>query len=82
VAIAYMHPETGEEIVSFPADLDLLGRVKIVYHEMPGWNTSTTGVRRYDDLPSNAKSYVECKEISSSPSPPTAGQNIPPFTLG
>jgi len=59
VATAYIHPETGEEISSFPADLDLLGRVKVVYYEMPGWNKSTTGVKRYDDLHPHAKSYVE-----------------------
>ena len=27
--------------------------------DMPGWESDTTGVRAYDDLPPNARKYVE-----------------------
>jgi adenylosuccinate synthase len=59
VAVAYQHPETGETLDSFPADLDLLSKVKIVYHEMPGWKKPTTATRDFYSLPLAARSYVE-----------------------
>jgi adenylosuccinate synthase len=59
VAVAYQHPETGETLDSFPADLDLLSKVKIVYHEMPGWNKPTTATRDFYSLPLAAILYVE-----------------------
>jgi adenylosuccinate synthase len=32
--------------------------IKPVYEELPGWQTSTLGIKRHDDLPSNAKEYL------------------------
>ncbi|NBC22736.1 MAG: adenylosuccinate synthase [Gammaproteobacteria bacterium] len=32
--------------------------IKPVYEELPGWDTSTLGIKRYDDLPENAKLYL------------------------
>ncbi len=58
IAIAYVHPETGKELPSFPADLDLLSKVKIVYHEMPGWNKPITVAKTFYDLPKAARDYV------------------------
>jgi len=59
IATAYIHPDTGEELKSFPADLSLLARVKVVYHELPGWNKPTTGAKTYYDLPPQARAYIE-----------------------
>jgi hypothetical protein len=39
VATAYIHPDTGDKLESFPADLDLLSRVKVEYTELKGWET-------------------------------------------
>jgi adenylosuccinate synthase len=36
IATAYLHPKTGEELPSFPTDLNPLTKVKIVYHKIPG----------------------------------------------
>ena len=30
-----------------------------VYEELPGWDEDITGIREYDNLPDNAKRYVE-----------------------
>ena len=46
-------------IESFPANLELLAKVKIVYKEMPGWNTPITGAKSYYDLPKACRDYVE-----------------------
>lgn len=49
----------GERYDTIPADIHVLSRCKPVYEEMPGWCTSTKGVRRYEDLPPAAQAYVE-----------------------
>ncbi|KAI1195258.1 Adenylosuccinate synthetase [Nemania serpens] len=57
VAIAYKID--GEELDSYPADLEILNRAEVVYHEMPGWQKPTTDARAYYDLPKAARDYVE-----------------------
>ncbi|PFH60502.1 hypothetical protein XA68_10851 [Ophiocordyceps unilateralis] len=64
IAIAYKNPDTGEEIPSYPADLDLLDRSEVVYHEMPGWNKSTTNAKTFEDLPKEAQNYITYIEDS------------------
>ncbi len=34
-------------------------QVEPVYEELPGWSESTAGITRYDDLPANARAYLE-----------------------
>ena len=43
----------------FPA---ILPEAKPVFHTMPGWNYDISGVRRYEDLPKEARDYVETVE--------------------
>jgi len=43
----------------FPLDLDILQRCKPVYETYKGWQTSTKEVRHYEDLPKNARKYLE-----------------------
>lgn len=59
VATNYIHPDTKEPLESFPADLDLLGRVEIEYKELEGWNKPTTGAKTFYDLPKQARAYIE-----------------------
>jgi adenylosuccinate synthase len=35
------------------------GSCEAVYEELPGWKSSTIGITRYEDLPGNARSYIE-----------------------
>ncbi|KAL2170542.1 hypothetical protein VTG60DRAFT_4650 [Thermothelomyces hinnuleus] len=58
VAVAYKDPDTGEELGYFPADLGYLERCEVVYKEFEGWQTKTTSVRKFEDLPRQAQSYV------------------------
>jgi adenylosuccinate synthase len=37
--------------------------VEPVYEELPGWKDSTIGVTRYDDLPVNARRYLERMQV-------------------
>ena len=39
-----------------------------VYQEMPGWKQSTVGIKRYEDLPDNARAYLaRIEEVTGAP---------------
>ncbi len=48
----------GKTVDGFPADLDTLDAVEPVYEELAGWREPTSDMRRYADLPANAKVYL------------------------
>jgi adenylosuccinate synthase len=48
----------GRQTHSLPASGAALLRARPVYEERPGWNEDTSGVRRFRDLPENARAYV------------------------
>lgn len=52
----------GKEINTFPAEAAVLERCEPIYEEMPGWKSSTVGVRSLDDLPPRAREYVDYLE--------------------
>ncbi|KAM0449273.1 hypothetical protein ACHAO4_007620 [Trichoderma viride] len=64
IAIAYKDPETGEKLESYPASLDVLDRAEVVYHEMPGWNQSTTNVTAFEELPKEAQDYILVRNVA------------------
>ncbi|MFV9507648.1 MAG: adenylosuccinate synthase [Oscillochloridaceae bacterium umkhey_bin13] len=41
-----------------PATVAVLSGVEPIYEELPGWETPTSGIRRFQDLPDNAQAYV------------------------
>ena len=43
------------------------GSCEAVYEELPGWKSSTIGITRYEDLPGNARSYIERLQTASVP---------------
>lgn len=45
-------------ITDMPSDVAQLAACQPVYESMPGWDRPTKGVRRFDDLPENARRYV------------------------
>lgn len=48
----------GERTETFPVSARL-DRAKPVYETLPGWNCSVTDVRKFQDLPPQARAYVE-----------------------
>ncbi|KAI1771937.1 adenylosuccinate synthetase [Hypoxylon cercidicola] len=58
VGVAYITP-SGERLTSFPADLSLLENCEVEYVDFQGWQSSTKGVRKWDDLPPQAQKYIE-----------------------
>ncbi|KAK6428105.1 Adenylosuccinate synthase [Oleoguttula sp. CCFEE 5521] len=57
VATAYEHK--GNVLTSFPADLGVLEELTVKYETLPGWKANTAGVKKWEELPVNARKYVE-----------------------
>ena len=58
----------GKTIDYFPASVAALARCEPVYEELPGWQTPTSDVRSYDQLPLQARQYIKrLEELSSCP---------------
>lgn len=49
----------GQRLDCVPSNVRQLEKCKPVYEEMEGWQSSTKDVTRYEDLPPQAKTYVE-----------------------
>lgn len=56
IAVAYKFE--GQELESFPADLNVLAQVEPVYKTFPGWSSPTTKLTEYSQLPEETKSYI------------------------
>ncbi|KIY45003.1 Adenylosuccinate synthetase [Fistulina hepatica ATCC 64428] len=61
VAVRYLLRKNGAEVPldGFPADLSVLEKIDVEYETLPGWQTSITGARSYNELPKNCKKYVQ-----------------------
>lgn len=59
VKICAAYRYKGEIIEHYPANLNMLAECEPVYEELPGWEEDITSVRSLDELPANARHYVE-----------------------
>jgi adenylosuccinate synthase len=58
----------GERRDILPVGAEALSICEPIYEEHPGWKESTVGVKRYADLPANARSYLErLQELVAAP---------------
>ena len=48
----------GRTSETMPASAAALARAQPVYQELPGWQQDTSGVRRFEELPPQARAYV------------------------
>jgi adenylosuccinate synthase len=49
----------GKALTEFPSQIDVLENCEPVYESMDGWLADTSELKRYEDLPENARKYVE-----------------------
>ena len=49
----------GKKIDYLPASVDDQFKAKPIYKSFKGWNCSTCGVKKFEDLPDNAKNYIQ-----------------------
>ncbi|GIP40616.1 adenylosuccinate synthetase [Paenibacillus sp. J31TS4] len=59
VKICTAYKLNGEVIEHYPASLKQLSQCEAIYEELPGWSEDITGVRSLDELPANARRFLE-----------------------
>ncbi len=57
VAVGYKVAGGGRRDI-LPVGAEALAICEPVYEELPGWKESTVGIKRFEDLPANARSYL------------------------
>ncbi|MCK5653558.1 MAG: adenylosuccinate synthase [Dehalococcoidia bacterium] len=57
ICTAYRHD--GKTLTSPPSSVAMLARCEPLYEELPGWQTDISDIRRFEDLPGEARTYVE-----------------------
>jgi adenylosuccinate synthase len=57
--IATAYRVNGKLTEDFPMTLDEIATAEPIYETLPGWTEDVTGCRAYDELPANARAYVE-----------------------
>jgi adenylosuccinate synthase len=57
LGIAYKYK--GKVFKEFPYDLEVLSKARPIYKQMPGWPLPTSRIRRFQDLPRQAKDYLK-----------------------
>ncbi len=56
----------GKKIADFPAEIKTLQGCVPVYESHPGWKQDISGIKKFEDLPDNAKKYLaRIEELSS-----------------
>lgn len=49
----------GERVDGFPSEIDVLAQCVPEYRTFPGWRQSTSNARRLEDLPTEARAYLD-----------------------
>ena len=62
IQVATAYDLDGQEIDIYPVLSEVLPRCRPVYREFSGWGKPTTEARRLQDLPANARKYLEFLE--------------------
>ncbi|MCL2606121.1 MAG: adenylosuccinate synthase [Coriobacteriia bacterium] len=57
ICVAYEH--LSKTYTTIPGHQSAFHHAKPVYEEMPGWNVDITGCRKYEDLPIEARNYID-----------------------
>jgi adenylosuccinate synthase len=58
IRICTEYTAAGTRLDLLPSGAEAVAECKPVYEEVPGWDQSTFGVKRFDDLPQNARAYL------------------------
>ena len=58
ICTAYKDCRNDKVYTSYPTDVFIHKYLEPIYETMPGWKTSLSDIRKYEDLPENAKKYI------------------------
>ncbi len=68
VCVAYKNKLTGDLTTSYPTNFARLKDYEPVYEIMDGWNQDISQIKKYEDLPQNAKIYfAKIEELTGAP---------------
>lgn len=59
IKVCVGYKQNGKVLKSLPADVQSYENLELEYVEFPGWKTNLTGIREYDKLPENVKTYIK-----------------------
>lgn len=59
IKVATAYESAGRTYDEFPSQQSVLYKCEPVYEELPGWGEDITGARRYEELPGEARDYIE-----------------------
>ncbi len=59
IKICVAYEIDGKQIDYLPAAVEDQLKVKPIYKSFKGWKSQTKGIRKFDDLPENAKTYIK-----------------------
>lgn len=59
IRLCVAYQKDGQPVDILPLSADEFEGCEPVYIDMPGWKESTLGITQYDDLPENARAYIE-----------------------
>ncbi len=59
IRLCVAYEKNGQAVDILPLSADEFDGCEPVYIDMPGWKESTLGITEYDELPENARAYIE-----------------------
>lgn len=59
IKVAVGYRSNGRKTNQYPADSHLISKLKPEYTLLPGWEEDISAVRKYKNLPKNARAYIE-----------------------
>ena len=90
IKICTAYKVRGALTTDFPTGIDAFEQIEPVYEELPGWKQDISGCRTWNDLPGNARRYIQRIEellrvpvctISVGPGLEQTIERVDPFTL-
>jgi adenylosuccinate synthase len=58
ISVGVRYLLNGVEYEGFPADLETLAKIEVIYEHFEGWLCDTRDIRQWEDLPVNARKFI------------------------
>ena len=58
ICVAYKDCRNDKVYTTYPTDVFIHKYLEPVYETLPGWKTTLSDIRKYEDLPENTKKYI------------------------
>ena len=58
ICVGYKDYRNDKVYTSYPTDIFIHKYLEPIYETMPGWKSSLSNIKKYEDLPENAKKYI------------------------